>query len=316
MEHTFEPFIERSGVVILDGAMATELERRGADLNDPLWSAKVLLESPGMILDVHRDYFDAGADVAITASYQATFEGLAGRGLSRAEASEVLARSVRMAHEAREAFWANESVRKQRVKPLIAGSVGCYGAFLADGSEFRGEYGLGVPDLMNFHRDRMRVLVEAGADILACETIPSRVEAEALIELLAEFPDVPAWLTFSCRDGAHISEGATIAECVGLAESSPSVVAVGVNCTAPRYISSLIRSMRESTAKPLVVYPNLGESWDAEKKRWMQDADVASLRQPAREWYDLGARIIGGCCRTTPEMIREIAAELRAESEL
>ena len=190
----------------------------GTDLDDPLWSAKVLLESPERIAQVHSDYFVAGADVATTASYQATFEGLSKRGLSRAEAADLIARSVEIAQGARDRFWGNPDNHQGRARPLIAGSVGCYGAYLADGSEYRGRYGLSAGELADFHRPRMEALVRAGADVLACETIPCRVEAEALVTVLGKFPDVPAWLSFSCGDEAHVWEGQPISDCAGVAE--------------------------------------------------------------------------------------------------
>src|SRR5262245_45643450 len=168
----FQPYLSTAGIVILDGALATELERRGADLRDPLWSARVLLEQPALIRQVHLDYYRAGADVATTASYQATFQGLARRGLGHDDAADVLRSSVRLAQEARDLFWNDEANRRGRVRPLVAASVGCYGAFLADGAEFRGDYGLSVTELMDFHHQRLHVLALSGADLLACETVP------------------------------------------------------------------------------------------------------------------------------------------------
>ncbi len=316
MKHPLKPFLDDYGVVVLDGAMATELERRGADLDDSLWSAKVLLESPELIRELHYDYFAAGADVAITASYQATFQGLAQRGLSRTEASDLIRLSVQLAREARDAFWEEPAHRQGRLRPLIAGSVGCYGAYLADGSEYRGNYGLSREELVEFHRGRIEVLAEAGVDLLACETIPCKVEAEALATLLSEIPETPAWLSFSCRDGEHVCEGDRLADCAAVLEDVENVVAVGINCTPPRYVSRLLQRLAPATKKTLVVYPNSGESWDPEARRWLDDADYAGLAEPAREWYRLGARVIGGCCRTTPETIRKLAAGLRARASV
>ena len=200
--------LNRFPVLILDGAMATELERRGCDLRDPLWSAKVLLEAPELIWRVHSDYFCAGADIAITASYQATVDGFMRRGLGREESLDLLRRSVRLALEARDAFWREPANRIGRPRPLVAASVGPYGAFLADGSEYRGDYGLSEAELMDFHRPRMTTLLEAGPDLLACETLPCFVEARALVRLLAEFPDVSAWISFSARDDSQYDPNA------------------------------------------------------------------------------------------------------------
>ena len=315
--------LDRFPAVVIDGALATELEHRGCDLHDSLWSAKVLLEQPEMIQQVHYDYFKAGADCAITASYQATIEGFAKRGLNEQQAIALIQRSVQLAISARDEFWADESNRIGRVKPFVAASVGPYGAFLADGSEYRGNYGLTEKELMDFHRPRMKALIEAGADILACETIPCPIEARALVKLLGEYQGVHAWISFSCRDEAHVCEGEKLAECIRQIESSPQVAAVGVNCTSPIYISSLIREAKKATDKPILVYPNSGETYDPNKKDWnispersRRDSPVHySFGEQAREWYDAGARMIGGCCRTTPEDIQVIASWVRSSSK-
>lgn len=298
-------------VLIVDGAMATELERRGCDLRDPLWSAKVLLEAPELIRAVHADYFAAGADVAITASYQATFAGFAARGLEQAQAAELMTRSVRLAAEARDACWADPASRVGRPRPLVAASVGPYGAFLHDGSEYRGDYAIGEEELIAFHRPRMAVLAAAGADLLACETIPCLAEARALARLLPEFPGLWAWLSFSARDEAHISSGEPFAACAALLDAHPQVAAVGINCTAPEHIPALVTAARQATTKPIVVYPNSGETWHAADGVWQGQASCTAFGEESRAWYAAGARLIGGCCRTTPEHIRELAAWAR-----
>ena len=229
-------------VLVIDGALATELERRGCDLKDSLWSAKILLEQPEKIKQVHYDYFKAGADCAITASYQATIPGFAKRGLSEAEAIALMQKSVALAKEARDEFWADEANRTGRAKPFVAASVGPYGAYLANGEEYVGNYGLTEQELMDFHRPRMKALVEAGADILACETIPCLIEAQAIAKLLKEFPNTTAWVSFSARDETHISEGQVFADCVKALEEYAQIVAIGINCTSPIYIPALIRA--------------------------------------------------------------------------
>ncbi|HXF86670.1 MAG TPA: homocysteine S-methyltransferase [Anaerolineales bacterium] len=299
--------LDHQPVLVIDGALATELERRGYDLKDELWSAKILLEQPEAIKQLHYDYFQAGADCAITASYQATIQGFVKRGLSEKEALDLIRKSVWLAIEARDEFWAEEANRRGRIKPFIAASVGPYGAFLADGSEYRGNYGLSEKELMDFHRPRMKVLIEAGADLLACETIPSLIEAQALAKLLREFPNTLAWFSFSARDEKHISEGQVFADCVKLLEDHPQIVAIGINCTSPKYVPSLIRSAKQYTRKPLLTYPNSGEAYDAVKNDWDGHPAVESFGEEARKWYDAGARLIGGCCRTTPDDIRVIA---------
>lgn len=323
LANPFQPLLDRQGVVILDGALATELERRGANLDDPLWSAKVLLEQPDLIRQVHYDYFVAGANVATTASYQATFPGFAQRGISHEQAADLMRLSVRLAVEARQQYNAEYGMRSAEWSDkhiphsvlytphlLVAASVGPYGAFLHDGSEYRGEYGLSVEELMDFHRPRMAVLAESGADLLACETIPSLAEGEALVRLLAEFPDTPAWLSFSCCDEAHVCHGEPFADCVALADQSEQIVAVGLNCTAPRWVEPLLHSIAGVTDKPLLVYPNSGEQWDGVNHCWLPGVGVTDFAEPARRWYTAGARLIGGCCRTTPADVEVIRTTL------
>lgn len=315
MPNPLAPLLERCPAFILDGALATELERRGCDLRDPLWSAKALLENPEWIAQIHRDYLQAGADCLITASYQATVEGFMRRGLTREAALDLLRRSVRLAVETREAFWRDEARHAGRPRPLVAASVGPYGAFLADGSEYRGDYELSESALMDFHRPRLAALLEAGPDLLACETIPCFTEARALARLLPEFSTAWAWCSFSARDEAHICHGERLADCAAWLDAIPQVVAIGVNCTAPRYIPSLIAEARSATRKPIVVYPNSGETYDVEQRGWRGDASVDAFVAEARRWYAGGARLIGGCCRTTPAHIARLAAWARRLQE-
>ena len=302
----FDAFFAHRKLLILDGALTTELERRGADLNDPLWSAKLLIEQPELIRQVHLDYFLAGADVATTASYQATFESFARRGFDHAAAAALMADSVRLAVEARDAFWSEPANRIGRIRPLVAASVGPYGAMLADGSEYRGHYGLSEEQLMDFHRPRLQVLLATGADLLACETIPCLAEARALARLLTEFPGAAAWISFSCRDGLHNSQGELLADCVAALDSFAQVVAVGVNCTAPEYIDSLVEQAQAHTAKPVLVYPNSGEQYDATHKQWHGNPSASHFAEQARGWHARGARLIGGCCRTSPDDIAAV----------
>lgn len=295
-------------VLILDGGMATELERRGCDLRDPLWSAKVLHEAPELIYQVHLDYFRAGADIAITASYQATVAGFMRRGLGLAESQNLLQRAVQLALAARDAFWQEAAHRTDRPRPLVAASIGPYGAFLADGSEYRGDYRLDEAALMDFHRPRLSLLLADGPDLLACETIPCFTEARALARLLGEFPDAKGWISFSARDDSHICSGESLAECAAWLNNQPAIVALGINCTAPRHVPALIRAARSATCKPIVVYPNSGEIYCVEKRQWQGMVTSAEFAGGAADWYASGARLIGGCCRTTPDHIAALAA--------
>jgi homocysteine S-methyltransferase len=306
-------FLEQCPVMVLDGALATELERRGANLDDPLWSAMCAIEQTDLIREVHLDYFRAGADVATTATYQATFEGFAGRGIEREDAARLMQGTVTLAAAARDEFWADHANRAGRLRPLVAASVGPYGAMLADGSEYRGHYALDDTALANFHRARLRVLANAGADLLACETIPSLREAKVLANLLREIPQACAWMSFSCRDGEHTCEGDEIGESVAYLHGHPQIIAVGVNCTAPRYITALLRRMRKETDKPLVAYPNSGEAYEASSKQWSGARGAADLGGQARHWYAEGARLIGGCCRTGPDDIRSVKRCVQSE---
>ncbi len=302
--------LKHQRVVVLDGALATELERRGCDLNDPLWSARVLIEQPDLIRAVHADYFAAGADCATTASYQATFEGFAQRGIGTDEADRLIRLSVTLAREARDAFWSDPTNHVGRARPFVAGSVGPYGAMLHDGSEYRGDYTLTVDELIAFHRPRMKVLIDAGAELIACETIPNWTEGQALARLITEFPGVFMWISFSAKDGEHISSGERFMDCVNVLSDHPQVAAVGINCTPPEYITALVTAAARETCKPILAYPNSGEVYDADTKTW-HGQSCGDFSQQAREWVAAGAKGIGGCCRTTPEHIRELAAVIR-----
>lgn len=295
--------LKHTPVLVLDGALATELEARGCDLADNLWSAKVLMENPQLIYQVHYDYFNAGAQCAITASYQATPQGFAARGIDNAQAVTLIARSVELAARARADYLAQHPDAGQL---LIAGSVGPYGAYLADGSEYRGDYQLPQQEMIAFHRPRIAALVDAGVDLLACETLPSFSEIKALVALLTEFPSTPAWFSFTLRDSAHLSDGTPLAEVVSLLNLTPQVVALGINCIALESVSGALNTLAALTSAPLVVYPNSGEHYDADSKTWSQEASDCSLSSQLPQWLAAGAKLIGGCCRTTPQDIAAI----------
>ncbi|MGW0803061.1 homocysteine S-methyltransferase [Nonomuraea sp. NPDC002799] len=284
--------------LVLDGGLSTQLEHLGADLGDELWSARLLLEQPELIRRAHADYFAAGADVATTASYQATIPGFLRRGLDPATAERLIRLSVELAGQARDEAGGG----------LVAASIGPYGAYLANGAEYTGDYDLDEDGLFAWHLPRWEILASAGADLLACETIPSFPEARALARLLARTPGVKAWVSFSCRDEERLNDGTPITRAAALFAGNAQVVAVGVNCTAPRHIPGLIGCL--SGVAPVVVYPNSGESWDAERRRWLGLADPVEFGQAAKEWQRAGASLIGGCCRTTPAHIRQIRAHL------
>ncbi|MFF4360681.1 homocysteine S-methyltransferase [Streptomyces sp. NPDC001604] len=291
-----------AGTVVLDGGMSNQLESAGHDLSDELWSARLLAERPEAITEAHLAYYEAGADVAITSSYQATFEGFAGRGIGRERAAELLALSVELAREA-----AKQAQAKGVTRPLwVAASVGPYGAMLADGSEYRGRYGLSVDELERFHRPRLEVLAAAGPDVLALETVPDAEEAAALLRGVRGL-GVPAWLSYTV-DGDRTRAGQSLEEAFGLAADVDEVIAVGVNCCAPEDVDRAVRTAVRVTGKPVVVYPNSGEAWDAEGRTWAGRSSFAA--EQVSGWRGAGARLIGGCCRVGPEAIAGIAGAL------
>ena len=294
--------------VILDGGLATELEARGHDLSDRLWSARLLLSDPDAIEAVHVAYFAAGAEVATTASYQATIPGFEAAGLDRAAALAAIRRSVELARRARDAF--SERMGRAEGELKVAGSIGPYGAMLADGSEYRGDYDPGEAALRDLHLPRMESLLEAGADILAIETIPTAREAAVLVELVDEL-GATAWLSYQCRDGASTAAGERIGEAVAVADGATGIVAVGVNCTAPRHVPALLSAAGEATDKPLVAYPNGGDTWDAAVRRWQTTDGGGYDARAVASWTALGASFVGGCCGTGPADIAALAVAVQ-----
>jgi homocysteine S-methyltransferase len=310
LDNPILPFIRSQGWIMLDGGLASTLEASGHDLNDDLWSAKLLLEDPEAIRTVHLAFLEAGADCIITSSYQATYDGFLARGLSHREIEGLLTLSVDIAVDARDTFWSEEGNRHGRLRPLVAASIGPYGAFLANGSEYTGDYDLDTQALAAFHSSRWQALSSSRADLLACETIPSRAEAEALLGLLRDTPDRWAWMSFSCRDGAHLNDGTRLEHVAELCAGSPQVAAIGINCTHPAHISSLIAEARKAKPKPVLVYPNSGEPYDPVEKKWASGPRVANLADLTQEWVDLGVSGVGGCCRVGPSTIAAIRARL------
>ncbi|WP_189950585.1 homocysteine S-methyltransferase [Streptomyces alanosinicus] len=287
-------------VLVLDGGMSNQLESAGHDLSDELWSARLLAERPQAVTEAHLAYFRAGADVAITASYQATFEGFARRGIGHDDAARLLALSVDLARAA-----ARRARDEGIDRPLwVAASVGPYGAMLADGSEYRGRYGLSVAELARFHRPRMEVLAAAAPDVLALETVPDADEGAALLEAVRGL-GVPAWLSYTV-EGRHTRAGQPLEEAFAPAAEVDEVIAVGVNCCAPRDVTAAVEIASRVTGKPVVVYPNSGETWDAEARAWTGRTTFDAGQVEA--WRAAGARLIGGCCRVGTEGIAGIAS--------
>lgn len=303
-----DELLAREPFAILDGGLATQLEGDGCELDDPLWSAKILLEQPDRLRAVHRRWIEAGADIVSSASYQATIPGLRARGCDEGEAEALLRRSVELVREA-----AAETARGEAL--LVAASIGSYGAYLADGSEYRGDYELDREVLVDFHRSRLRSLSAAGPDLLGFETIPSAVEAEAIAELLDANEGPRAWVSFSlqaCRNQPgskpKISDGTALERALAPLRGHPRVAAVGINCLGPSEVLPAVELLAETlgSGQQVIAYPNSGE-------RWLDGAwagsgtSLARFVELAERWLAAGARLIGGCCRTGPEHVAALA---------
>ena len=287
-------------VLISDGGLATELEARGHDLSDDLWSARLLFDAPDEIMAAHLAFYRAGAVIATTASYQASFEGFAAGGIGRDDAERLMRRSVELAAAAREEAGGDGQ--------WVAASIGPYGAALANGEEYVGRYGLTVSQLADWHLPRMEVLADAGADVLAIETVPDIDEAEALVGLVRRL-GVPAWLSYTIS-GSQTRAGQPLGEAFAVAADVPEIVAVGVNCCAPADVMPAIQIARQVIDKPVIVYPNSGEQWDGPHRTWIGKAGWSSDLAP--QWVTAGARIVGGCCRVRPADIAELATAIVA----
>lgn len=305
MSATAKPTLAQAlaaGPVVLDGGMSNQLESTGHDLSGALWSARLLADDPAALVAAHTAYFAAGAQVAITASYQASFAGFARKGIPHRDAARLFGLSVELARRAAESAPPAEPATR-----YIAASVGPYGAVLADGSEYRGRYGLTIPQLERFHRPRVEALAAAGPDVLALETVPDTDEAEALLSVVASL-GLPCWLSYTIA-GSRTRAGQPLDDAFALAASVDSVIAVGVNCCRPRDVAEAVALAATVTGKPVVAYPNSGESWNAKTHSW-QGSNTFDARL-VRSWIACGARLIGGCCRVGPAGISAIAQVLK-----
>jgi homocysteine S-methyltransferase len=290
--------------IVLDGGLASQLEAMGEDLSDRLWSARLLADAPDRIEAAHLAFYGAGSGVATTASYQATFPGFAAHGIGHDAAAGLLRRSVGLAVSARERALADGACG-----PLfVAASIGPYGAFLADGSEYRGRYGLTTAELSEFHRERLEVLAATDADVLAIETIPELEEASALAALVDGLDGAAAWMTFTCADGERLRGGARIEDAVAAVDGARGLVAIGVNCSAPEHVPELVARIRVITRLPVVAYPNSGEGWDAAARRWIGPGKDRVDGSTAAAWVAAGATLVGGCCRVGPGQIASMAS--------
>jgi homocysteine S-methyltransferase len=277
-------------VTLLDGGFSTALEELGNTLNTTLWSGELLKSHPDQVRAAHQLFVDAGAQVLISSSYQITYPGCIAQGWTKEEVDTAIIASTQLA-------------RFPGVK--VAASVGPYGAYLADGSEYRGNYGLSKEELKDFHRDRLRALIATQPDLLAVETIPELTEALAIIELIDEInPAMPFWVSFSCKSESELSSGEMFADAVALVNSAKSAVAVGINCTKPSFIEPLLKSAK--SVIPYVVYPNSGREWDPIEKKWLEPVASSFDTSDIQTWKSLGAKLIGGCCGVSPKDISEL----------
>ena len=296
---TREEFLARVRVPLaIDGGMSTELEQQGCILEGTLWTAQALLDDPGLIEAAHEAYVDAGAGVVITASYQISRAGFVEAGLTADDADRALRASIEVARKA-----------VAGTQALVAASVGPYGAILHDGSEYKGNYGKTVDELRAFHAERLAVLLSANPDLLAIETIPDALEAEALVAALADFPSAIAWMSFSIGPDGKLWAGQSLAEAARIAASSPAIAAIGVNCVDPALVSAAIAEIRSVTDLPVVIYANGGGTWNSETGIW-ENAAADALVAYSAEWITQGATLIGGCCGTHSGDIRQLAQAL------
>jgi homocysteine S-methyltransferase len=294
--------------LILDGGLSNLLEKEGLSMDNPLWSALCLITAPEAIKKAHLSYLHSGADCLITSSYQANVSGFLNNGYSEAEAIKAVKRTVQLA---KEAILQYESDTDDFSKKYIAASIGPYGAFLADGSEYRGDYNVSNSELKAFHSSRISLLENGLADFFACETIPSFMEAKVLCELLKSSSKV-GWISFSLKDEEHISDGTSLTEVISYLENQESVFGIGMNCSSPNLVKAFIRKVKSlAPSKKVIVYPNSGEIFSAEDKTWAPCEHPADFSLQIEEWIKLGADIIGGCCRIGPEHIQAIKEKIK-----
>ncbi len=288
--------IWRQPFTVLDGGLSTQLEAAGYDLRDELWTARLLVDAPEAVVAAHRSFVDAGAEVLITASYQASLEGLVRAGCTAGEARAAIVGSTALARAG-----ASPGV-------IVAASLGPYGAVLGDGSEYRGRYAISDTELGDFHAGRLELLAASEPDLIAIETMPSAREVEIVLRLLAEYPRLRAWVAMTGGDGRHVWAGDSVESVAAVVGANAQVVGIGVNCVAPAIVSTMLRRLRGVSNLPLVAYPNHGRAWDGAEHRWIGDDTEPDLGELVGEWVEIGARLIGGCCGYGSTMVRTLAA--------
>lgn len=292
--------------LVLDGAMSTPLEHAGVKTNNDLWTATALIEDPQKVYQVHMDYFKAGADMVITDTYQANLEAFKKHGLTDTQGRSLIRKAVKLAKSARDAF--EEETGKHN---YVAGTIGPYGAYLADGSEYRGDYELTKEEYRNFHKPRLEELVNAGVDVLAVETQPKLEEVQVLLDMIKEdYPTYPVYVSFSLQDAYTISEGTPLAKAIHALEENDQIFAIGFNCVPLDITEQAVKNMREITDKPIIIYPNSGATYDPTTKTWSDPKEGPTFKELIPSWYEAGANIIGGCCTTMPSDIENVTEYL------
>lgn len=307
--NNFKKWLDGQKYVVIDGALSTALEKKGMDLNHKLWTAKVLVENPEKIKEVHREYFEAGANIAITSTYQASILGFKDLGYSEQEAEGFIKQSVELAKQARLEACSNRDM-------WIAGSVGPYGAYLADGSEYRGDYKVDSKFLEGFHKGRIELLVKEGVDLLAIETIPNFEEIKVLLNILSEYPETVAWVTCTLKDSEHISDGSKLRDVQVMLEGNKQIMGYGINCVKPEYVEKTMEILSLNKSKKLIAYPNGGAIYNPTTKEWGNNVDSKHIfSKDCLDWYEKGCSMIGGCCCTTKEDIKTLS-EILSENTL
>lgn len=297
--------------LVLDGAMADELQRQGIDLNSKLWTASALIDQEEKVYHAHLNYFKAGANIVITDTYQANLPAFEKAGYSQKQAEEFIKKAVRIAKQARDDY-----ERQTEIHNYVAGTVGPYGAYLADGNEYRGDYELSPQEYLDFHLPRLRLILAEKPDLIALETQPKLTETQVLLDWLTQHvPEVPVYVSFTLKDKTTISDGTSLAHAAQVVDKYKQVVGIGINCVAPNLVTPALELLSKNTIKPLVVYPNQGASYNPEIKEWEEVKEHFDFSKLTKTWYEKGARLIGGCCTTGPKEVKQISTTLNQLKE-
>lgn len=293
--------------LLIDGAMSTALEQLGADTNNSLWTASVLANQPALVKKVHQEYFKAGARLAITDTYQANVPAFIKNGYSKQEAHSLIQRAVALAKEARD-----EYQQETGIYNYVAGALGPYGAYLANGSEYTGDYHLSAIEYQQFHRPRLTDILTVGVDVIAIETQPRLDEVLAELDLVKELaPDTLCYVSFSLKDSTRLPDGTPLAVAARTVAKYPNVFAVGVNCIPLEEVTAAIETVHQVTDKPVIAYPNSSATYDPTTKTWSYPHGRRSLVDYLPQWLAAGLTIIGGCCTTTPQDIAALHEYLK-----